>query len=335
MPKSRGARPRQRVHQHRKEHHDDHHRRLGRPVEAQPHDHDRGDTDDRQGRDQIADRQQAASAGRASGRWRWRSRTPRRAADAHSRWPASTFSNGLAENRPDRMLGGGRRNGRQSADGGGSRTDGTSNAAHHQFPTPKRSARPNSSGTASRASRPGCATRIRRLQRQARKPRELTRAVPPASLSCRRSGRRCLAMAASSVNTAVMAWRPHAGDRRRRADPGRPMVDQAPRRAGRRPRGPTRSARSGRNRMPVSSLAPRPAIGAGRQLADDGADQADGDGHLHRGEEVTAARLASAASTRICSPRRRCRSVHQVEMLALGTSAGPGPCRPPPERTLR
>ncbi len=56
---TRGVQPRQRVHQHREERDDDHDRGLRRPVEAEPHHHDRRDADDRQRRYEIADRQQS------------------------------------------------------------------------------------------------------------------------------------------------------------------------------------------------------------------------------------------------------------------------------------
>ena len=53
--------PGHRVHQHREEghHHDD--GRLRLPVEAEPHHHDGRDADHRQGRDQVAERQEAAA----------------------------------------------------------------------------------------------------------------------------------------------------------------------------------------------------------------------------------------------------------------------------------
>jgi hypothetical protein len=45
-------------HQHREERHDDDDGDLGLPVEAEPHDHDRRNADDRQRRDEVAERQQ-------------------------------------------------------------------------------------------------------------------------------------------------------------------------------------------------------------------------------------------------------------------------------------
>ena len=48
------------VHQHREEGHDHDDGRLGLPVEAEPHHHDRRDADDRQRRNQVADRQEPA-----------------------------------------------------------------------------------------------------------------------------------------------------------------------------------------------------------------------------------------------------------------------------------
>ena len=48
------------VHQHREEGHADDDRRLALPVEAEPHHEDRRDADDRQRRDEVADRQQPA-----------------------------------------------------------------------------------------------------------------------------------------------------------------------------------------------------------------------------------------------------------------------------------
>ncbi len=51
----------ERVHQHREERDDGDHGGLGRPVEAEPHHHDRGDADDRQRGDEVSDRQQAAA----------------------------------------------------------------------------------------------------------------------------------------------------------------------------------------------------------------------------------------------------------------------------------
>ena len=48
-------------------------------------------------------------------------------------------------------------------------------------------------------------------------------------------------------------------------------------------------------------------LGAGRQLADDGSDEADGDGHLQAREEVTSATRAGAASRRSAPTRpNRC-----------------------------
>ena len=55
-----GGEPRDRVHQHREEGHDHDDGGLRVPVEAEPHDHDRGDADDRQRGDEIAERQQPA-----------------------------------------------------------------------------------------------------------------------------------------------------------------------------------------------------------------------------------------------------------------------------------
>ena len=55
-----GLQPGQRVHQHGEEGHDHDDRGLGLPVEAEPDHHDRRDADDRQRRDEIADRQEAA-----------------------------------------------------------------------------------------------------------------------------------------------------------------------------------------------------------------------------------------------------------------------------------
>ncbi len=52
------ASPLNRVHQHREKRHDDDNGHLGLPVEAEPHDHDRRDADNRQGGDEIADGQQ-------------------------------------------------------------------------------------------------------------------------------------------------------------------------------------------------------------------------------------------------------------------------------------
>ena len=58
---SGGGQARDSVDQHRKEGHHHHDRGLRLPIEPEPHHEDRRDADDREGRDKVADRKQAAA----------------------------------------------------------------------------------------------------------------------------------------------------------------------------------------------------------------------------------------------------------------------------------
>ena len=61
LDRAGGGEAGERVHQHREEGDHRDHGGLRRPVEAEPHHHDRRDADDRQRRDEIAERQQPAA----------------------------------------------------------------------------------------------------------------------------------------------------------------------------------------------------------------------------------------------------------------------------------
>ncbi len=149
------ARPGERVHQHREEghHHDDGGLRL--PVEAEPHHHDRRDADDRQRRDEIAERQQparrkgmrsirmATSEARRRSRWRSPTSTPRRKV-----WTKSSPS--IGSDAAKRAAIGARRRHQHRRH---------AEAAHRDFPQIEQRRAPNSSGTA--MSRAGaCGARV-------------------------------------------------------------------------------------------------------------------------------------------------------------------------------
>ena len=125
------GRPGDRVHQHRKEGHHHDHRGLRLPVEAEPHHHDRRDADDRQRRDEIAERQQPAVQEGDAVDERSPTTKPGAAADRQSR--RAPPDEGLHEVRRQRRDSGGEAHAR-SALGGGSSTCGTPNADVDDLP---------------------------------------------------------------------------------------------------------------------------------------------------------------------------------------------------------
>ena len=176
-----------------------------------------------------------------------------------------------------------------------------------------------------RAVADGCAASSRRTGRPIRPRRERAASGPASS-----SEAAATAAASGHAAGALMPAHPHAPATMRSTQPD--------------DRDQRRRATSGRDqrRPDLHGLAvvgarqqPRADAGhgAGRQFADDGADKARRDRHLHRGEEEGHAKPASAAS-RTSAPRWRCRCASGRDASARA-SAGPSPCRPRPGRSDR
>ena len=364
-----GGEPGDGVHQHREERHDDDHGGLGLPVEAEPHHHDRRDADDRQRRDEVAERQEPAAAGTARGRpgSRPRSRQPQPIAQ-----PASTALRKVCTKSAPQRSAASRRCGCRSRRAAAAAPCGTprpttttsqrksrkapNRTGHEPKPLPgtrcagKARRRSQAKSHAISASQRRAATR--QSSSDGRTPEEPSpaeharrrRDAAPASAQQPTTSRAARRMPA--ITAAAASRRRHRRRRRRacRRAHGAAACDCAPWTAATRTASEHRQrgqrARRRQRRPDLHGLAvigagqqPRPEAGlrTGRQLADDGADQADGDGDLERGEEKRHARPASAASRRSGTARRyRCAS----DRAASGRArSGPSPCRSSPGRS--